>query len=721
MHRNWTQWCDRQITETELTGVSDKSNIGLACGKFTTAIDIDDEAVLRLIGPQLLQYGPVSKVGQNGRTDIFRTNLDAPEPSRKFRSKRNADGHRTMLVEILATGNQTVLPPSIHPDTGKPYEWCGRALWDVPHSQLGLMPGGLVAWIEAVLLANGLIDDPAAEQARCAERVRSMGEYEQQIAANRPKYENYVRDLLARKSSALRTLTTGRHMALIDASTAVGPYVALGLLSEQEVETAFRAACEANGFFERELHPSSKGAEKEFHRQIDAGLARGERLPPVKLRKTADEMFGPVTVGGVTTAPEAQGGSGQFLAYLPKNTFYHRPTGQFWPAESVNNVLGKVPTGSFDEGGMPKSIKATQFIARNHGVHQLAWWPGAGEIIEGWAVIEGGWVETPGNRVLNTYRSPIPPQVRGDGDVSRWLNHLRIIFPQHVEVILDWMAFTAQNPTIKVNWALVWGGMQGIGKDSMFEPLNRAVGEWNWQGGVTPDQIMDEVYNDYLECRVLVINEAKDTGDGNRFQFYDKTKTIITAPPKFHSIRSMYMGRRKSPNLNSTIITTNHRTGALYLPADDRRHYVMFSDVTRERFDDAYWVDMWDWLDNGGADAGAAFLLARDVSQFSPKAPPIQTPEFWEMVGGGQPAETTELSDIIDLIPSGPFSVSQLAMTALTANHRELYDFLINRANGTKINRALTDLGIIKYRNPDAVKDGRWLINGVKVTLYKRP
>lgn len=403
---------------------------------------------------------------------------------------------------------------------------------------------------------------------------------------------------------------------------------------------------------------------------------------------------------------------GMFFAYMPKRTFFHRPTREFWPVGSVDDLIGSV---ALPDG---KTMKASRWLALNHRIDQLAWWPGAGEVIEGWSLVEGGWSESKGNRVLNTYLPPVPPQPRQGVTVDRWVDHLRMIYPSHVDVILDWMAFVAQNPTVKVNWCLVWGGSQGIGKDSMFAPLNWAVGEHNWQS-VSPEQIMGEIYNDYLECRVLIIDEAKDIGgEGSRYQFYDKTKTIITAPPNFHNIRSMYAGRRKSPNLNATIITTNYRTGGLYLPADDRRHYVMFSDLTRNAFSEAYWSSYWEWMNGGGADACAAFLLARDVSRFNPKAPPTQTAEFWDMVDGGQPAEQTSLSDLLNGLDG--FILSSLPGRAMMgAGDRSLYDWLSDKKNGTKIMRALNDAGYVLIRNPHENR-GRWFINGKQEKIYVR-
>ena len=43
-------------------------------------------------------------------------------------------------------------------------------------------------------------------------------------------------------------------------------------------------------------------------------------------------------------------------------------------------------------------------------------------------------------------------------------------------------------------------------------------------------------------------------------------------------------------NCCGVIITTNHKADGIYLPEDDRRHYVAWSDRVKADFSDAYWM-----------------------------------------------------------------------------------------------------------------------------------
>jgi hypothetical protein len=63
------------------------------------------------------------------------------------------------------------------------------------------------------------------------------------------------------------------------------------------------------------------------------------------------------------------------------------------------------------------------------------------------------------------------------------------------------------------------------------------------------------------------------------------------------------------------IITTNYRD-ALYLPDNDRRYFITFSDQAPEEFDPAFWKDFWAWYRNGGIEHVVAWLQQYDLSAF---------------------------------------------------------------------------------------------------------
>ena len=59
---------------------------------------------------------------------------------------------------------------------------------------------------------------------------------------------------------------------------------------------------------------------------------------------------------------------------------------------------------------------------------------------------------------------------------------------------------------------------------------------------------------------------------------------------------------------SAMIITTNHKTDGIYLPADDRRHFVAWSDLHKEDYPDGYWNTLWHWYHAEGFQHVAAYL-----------------------------------------------------------------------------------------------------------------
>ena len=133
-----------------------------------------------------------------------------------------------------------------------------------------------------------------------------------------------------------------------------------------------------------------------------------------------------------------------------------------------------------------------------------------------------------------------------------------------------------QRPHEKINHGLVLGGLQGIGKDTLLEPVKHAVGPWNF-AEVSPQQMLGR-FNGFVKSVVLRISEAKDMGEFDRFKFYAHMKAYIAAPPDVLRVDEKNLREHSVFNVCGVVMTTNHKTDGIYLPADDRRHFVAWSE-----------------------------------------------------------------------------------------------------------------------------------------------
>jgi hypothetical protein len=142
--------------------------------------------------------------------------------------------------------------------------------------------------------------------------------------------------------------------------------------------------------------------------------------------------------------------------------------------------------------------------------------------------------------------------------------------------IVSWCAQRVQHPETKINHALVLGSdHHGIGKDAMLHPVQQAVGPWNFKNA-NPQQALGR-FNPFLKAVILRISEARDLGESNRYQFYDHTKDMAASPPEQLLIDEKFLREHYILNCVGIVITSNHLTDGLFLPAEDRRHYVAWS------------------------------------------------------------------------------------------------------------------------------------------------
>lgn len=131
----WSKYCDSILEDWRMKTLAkdDLYGICLATGfNGLVAIDVDDKRAYRAIQSVFGNMRPPSKKGERGATAFF------IDPTRAIKTefmhhKPENDSQIVgpVLVEVLAHGRQTVIPPTIHPKTEMPYTWHNASLQEI--------------------------------------------------------------------------------------------------------------------------------------------------------------------------------------------------------------------------------------------------------------------------------------------------------------------------------------------------------------------------------------------------------------------------------------------------------------------------------------------------------------------------------------------------------------------------------------------------------------
>jgi hypothetical protein len=650
--------------------------------RFAPALDLDilnpeaAEACEALVSTRYEGRGVVLvRIGRAPKRAIL---FHTTEPFPKILANITAPNGTSEKIEMLGDGQQLVVD-GIHPETHAPYCWHAGTPWETHRDELPPITASEAAELVEEL-AELLVREfsytratsrgPAQRKRKGKAKAKDMADSAGSSADWADHFAN-VHD-----GNALHDSLCALAAKLVTSGTSAGAAVNQ-LRALLEASTAPRD----DRFFERM---------QEIPRLVDSAI-----------RKFAPPAEAP-TQDGIKLE--------DFHAYLPQHAYLCAPSRDLWPGASINARFP--PVGGSDG----KPIPAAAWLDANAAVEQMSWVPGAPLLIKNRLVADGGWVRKPGWTVFNLYRPPA--LVPRPGDVSPWLDLVGKVFPDEVDHVVHWLAHRVQRPHEKINHALVLGGKPGIGKDTILEPVKQAVGPWNFTD-ISPKQALGR-FNGFLRSVILRINEARDLGEFDRFAFYDHMKTFIATPPDVIRIDEKNLREYAIFNLTGVVITTNYKANGIYLPADDRRHFVAWSSLNKDDFAADYWRKLYGWYVGGGNEAVADYLWGRDLSGFDPKAPPPKTGAFFEIADANRAPEDAELADVLDdLGQPDAVTLDQVANRASMVQPAFAIWLRDSKANARRIPHRFEDCGYVAIRNPRDT-EGRWKIDGRRHTIYGR-
>lgn len=266
-----------------------------------------------------------------------------------------------------------------------------------------------------------------------------------------------------------------------------------------------------------------------------------------------------------------------------------------------------------------------------------------------------------GNRWTNMRPDMSASDKISDASVERWLDHCRVLVPDQAELnhIFNVMAYKVQHPNVKINHAVLHGGDEGSGKDTMWAPFLWAIGGIHQHNrSIIETGGLDSQWGYGLEAEVVILNELKEPEARERRALSNKLKPIIAAPPETITINRKGLHPYEMLNRLQVIAFTNDPL-PITIPSQDRRWFCVWSRAPR--MDAQAGPAMWRWYKHaGGFELIAAWLWQRDVSDFNPAGAPPVTEWKLNMVEHGLSVAESFLVDLMQH-RVGPFSVGAVA------------------------------------------------------------
>lgn len=171
-HEKYSRRAPTQF-ETDRWAATD-AGVCVVCGKGSKnliGIDIDtDHPDLVAAFDELLPVTPLRKRGETGETRFYigkpvTRSFNLTDP--RYKPAKVADGKQYRVCDIIGEGRQTVLPPTVHPDTGEPYKWIGSvALEDIDADEIPAIDDDIADQIAKMLERFGYKEEPKHSLAR---------------------------------------------------------------------------------------------------------------------------------------------------------------------------------------------------------------------------------------------------------------------------------------------------------------------------------------------------------------------------------------------------------------------------------------------------------------------------------------------------------------------------------------------------------------------------
>lgn len=651
----------------------------------TMALDIDNDAeaaawlLARGINLGQLSAAPDAVAINSGRSGKGKLLYRLPQGAAPAETVK-VNGPNGMVLEFRCAtrdgkSDQDVLPPSIHPDTGSPYQWGGAGDWRNPPT----IPAALLScWQEELLIRRSPANDTNLSDGHTRFVDAEIDNSSLVLARDFPPSDA---EMVADHCNIIGEMraTAGQHQTEPEWRACLGVL----LHTTQGTAVCHQWSQGHTGYSSAETQRKLGGLERfgpttcdilGLYRPNACGICphRSKIKSPIALGVARPSVSSVVSAAGdlanaglialphVMPVAKAMEITNRYFGYTPdwgERGTYFRLNPQGFPVPCSKDEIANAMANravQLDNGTHVPLFKFWNGHSARNEVSRVVYAPGCGSIDEC------------GTPILNLYQGLSRKPREGQWTLMR--SHLLKVICQGnlklYQYLLGWMAHLIQRPDAAPGVVVVLRSLvEGVGKTTVVEWLCSMLGRHALMLN-DPSQLLTK-FNAHLEDKSFVgVNEPSWPGIKDAEA---KLKSMIT--DAFITIERKHGGVYQVPNNLHFMFTTNAEWA---VPAGSRARRYLVLDVDPSKAGNRDYFDaLYREAANGGIEAMLHVLMSFRLDRFDLRSVPI-TDALKDQQERSLPLEAQWALDLVDRDGIGFGGSSNFFGRKVTA--RMLYD-----------------------------------------------
>lgn len=351
-----SKWQKVTVDRESLKDFLKLTGVGLVTGSGLLAIDIDghsaEEMVVNLSGIPMDQALPDTVSWTSNKPGRYQLLYKVPDEYlcswAKLATRRVPTGIKGEQLEFRYKGAQSVLPPSIHPETKEPYKW----ILGPDEVEVAFLPLWIINYLDKLLSSTPkpvealkktttpLSGGGVVESLTHSDLVKSLESHLVTEGLSLPK-DKYLSRALVDHFHSLAGLTDDRNNQANVAAFKLGQLVHMGL-PEETIKSSLLLASNINGKILKD------GGESRISATIDSGLKAGKDYPRSKAlvnRATLGDFSNSDNMDTLDLAEILSASLEDSIVYNPREKSWYKYQTTHWQKVEVDEVNSVIHFG----------------------------------------------------------------------------------------------------------------------------------------------------------------------------------------------------------------------------------------------------------------------------------------------------------------------------------------------------------------------------------------